>query len=649
MRSLKLVLFGLILSNFAPAQIVQPYRYTHNSFTQNVNIGVGTARVTNSNAYLEVGPVTAANKGMLPPRLSTTERDAIPVTINDYGLFIFNKTTNKLNVYTGSWGEVGGFIPYLDTMFVRNDSLYYKKNGSEYFVKKVQPYGTPTLQQVLTAGATLTTDNTIDGGGNDLSFSNNGTFNASSTAGAITTRFFNNSAYSQVLAGSVAATSDLSVYSDSIILRPALGKLSIDTLNYTLSTAGKKIMLRDTATGLVQNIDPALLAGVNIYNSDGALTANRTVDADSNELVIINSNNFEIYDINSNSRFLVAPTFISLFTSNGGHKDAGITVGEVLNLVGGDSIFIQPYQGKINIDSLRQASNMLNKSVMVWDSLTGRWERIIKDSIATGGGSSPAGNYGGVQLNRNGLFDVAASDSFQFNSGAVLAYGNAGGTKPAFASPDDPTTGIGNITGVDGYGAWVSNGTTVIGLFPNAMVFGNTTPINWGPAASPYGGGADVGIIRAATGMMKVTNASSGWGDIGAKNMIIGSSVTTATSATAALHLYNGTVPSASITDGVLLYSEDAASSAELKVRDEAGNITTLSPHNFTGIPGGKSEDMAWSYYSEKDGKYINADMAKALRTIEYLSAEVERLKQIVEGKSKKPVKLIHTGKVKSK
>lgn len=31
-------------------------------------------------------------------------------------------------------------------------------------------------------------------------------------------------------------------------------------LNYTLSTTGKKIMLRDTATGLVQNIDPLLLA-----------------------------------------------------------------------------------------------------------------------------------------------------------------------------------------------------------------------------------------------------------------------------------------------------------------------------------------------------------------------------------------------------
>ncbi|WP_434127500.1 hypothetical protein, partial [Enterococcus faecium] len=34
----------------------------------------------------------------------------------------------------------------------------------------------------------------------------------------------------------------------------------VKNLNYTLSTTGKKIMLRDTATGLVQNIDPLLLA-----------------------------------------------------------------------------------------------------------------------------------------------------------------------------------------------------------------------------------------------------------------------------------------------------------------------------------------------------------------------------------------------------
>jgi hypothetical protein len=54
-------------------------------------------------------------------------------------------TDSTVLVYTGSqWiavGGGGGGTVYVDSVFSRNDSLYYKKNGSEYFVKKLQPYG----------------------------------------------------------------------------------------------------------------------------------------------------------------------------------------------------------------------------------------------------------------------------------------------------------------------------------------------------------------------------------------------------------------------------------------------------------------------------------------------------------------------------
>jgi hypothetical protein len=86
--------------------------------------------------------------------------------------------------------------------------------------------------------------------------------------------------------------------------------------------------------------------------------------------------------------------------------------------------------------------------------------------------------------------------------------------------------------------------------------------------------------------------------------------------------LNNGTAPTSSITDGILLYSQDVSSSSELKVRDEAGNITTLSPHNFSMT--NKSEPMAWSYYSENSeiGKIINVDMLKAMRLLENVTGE---------------------------
>jgi len=94
---------------------------------------------------------------------------------------------------------------------------------------------------------------------------------------------------------------------------------------------------------------------------------------------------------------------------------------------------------------------------------------------------------------------------------------------------------------------------------------------------------------------------------------------------TRVLAFYDGTSPSASITNGVLLYSSSTflpPAPSELRVRDEAGNVTTLSPHNFTYIK--KSEPMAWSFYSEnaESGQNINVDMLRAVRLIEELSGE---------------------------
>jgi hypothetical protein len=65
----------------------------------------------------------------------------------------------------------------------------------------------------------------------------------------------------QVFNNITNAFSRARVQSDNITFEPWVGTFKIDTLNYTLSTIGKKIMLRDTASGLVQNIDPALLSG----------------------------------------------------------------------------------------------------------------------------------------------------------------------------------------------------------------------------------------------------------------------------------------------------------------------------------------------------------------------------------------------------
>jgi hypothetical protein len=95
------------------------------------------------------------------------------------------------------------------------------------------------------------------------------------------------------------------------------------------------------------------------------------------------------------------------------------------------------------------------------------------------------------------------------------------------------------------------------------------------------------------------------------------------TSANKVIAIGNGTAPSTSIADGVQLFAEDfddgGGASSELRVRDEDGNVTTISPHNFSVTPDKNQTDLDWAYYSEKDGRAINVNMAEVVRSVEQL------------------------------
>ena len=89
------------------------------------------------------------------------------------------------------------------------------------------------------------------------------------------------------------------------------------------------------------------------------------------------------------------------------------------------------------------------------------------------------------------------------------------------------------------------------------------------------------------------------------------------------IHLLNTTsAPSSTGANSIALYAEDVSTS-ELRVRDEAGNITTLSPHNFD-LLGERSDPMAWSYYAKNVfvGKELSVDMMKVIRALEKLTGE---------------------------
>ena len=76
---------------------------------------------------------------------------------NTDGQVALDTVNSRFYIYSGGvWNRVANYseIGGMDTAYSRNDSLLYKKNGVEYFVKKLQPYG--TIAGLLSAGTNVT-------------------------------------------------------------------------------------------------------------------------------------------------------------------------------------------------------------------------------------------------------------------------------------------------------------------------------------------------------------------------------------------------------------------------------------------------------------------------------------------------------------
>ena len=223
-------------------------------------------------------------------------------------------------------------------------------------------------------------------------------------------------------------------------------------------------------------------------------------------------------------------------------------------------------------------------------------------STAFGRGINVSGDFSfGIALD-----DMSSTTLSQDNSMAIM-----GGK-----------VGIGTVTplynlNVIGDGAGGANGTMMISATSvnnDATLYFSEISSNFYNMSITYDGGLNQMLIKGDDGTTERTHISI---HRNSGNLGMGTIATTGSNVFA---LYNGDDPTSSITDGVLLFAD--YSSAELRVRDEAGNVTTLSPHNFSFTE--KSEPMAWSFFSENEdiGYKINVDMLKAIRVIEQLSGE---------------------------
>ncbi|AZA53208.1 hypothetical protein [Chryseobacterium sp. G0201] len=160
----------------------------------NGNVGIGTIS-PNNNAILEL---SATNKGFLPPRLTTAQRDAIPAASRPAGLMIYNATTNCMDFWnSASWVSTcaavtppAGTITAITCASATNIGTLSRGLAASG-VTSVIPYtggngGTHGGQTVTSTGvtgltATLTAGSFANGAGN-LTYTITGTPTAAGTA-----------------------------------------------------------------------------------------------------------------------------------------------------------------------------------------------------------------------------------------------------------------------------------------------------------------------------------------------------------------------------------------------------------------------------------------------------------------------------------
>ena len=178
-----------------------------------------------------------------------------PRNINGGGFDIswgnFGDWSSSVGAFTVSQGATSAFSMEGDTSFFSRRVSYATNLGSTFtrhtlvdknYVDSLKNI-IPTLQQVLTAGSTLTGDNTVSGGGFELAFSNNGSLLFNATAAVVGSSDFDMGAGTVSIEAkgvSPGLVSGLYLRTDSILIQPKTGTLNIDSLRTASDTTEYK-------------------------------------------------------------------------------------------------------------------------------------------------------------------------------------------------------------------------------------------------------------------------------------------------------------------------------------------------------------------------------------------------------------------------
>ena len=199
--------------------------------------------------------------------------------------------------------------------------------------------------------------------------------------------------------------------------------------------------------------------------------------------------------------------------------------------------------------------------------------------------------------------DTFSSDSYTGSHYVVVGYNSSESGTPASVSEVYVVH--------DGTTAYVSSGPIVSSKGTDQLTFtaalsGTTVTLS---AASTSGGSTTVNAFR--THIKREGAGASTSIQVLTSNAQTISGVKTFSSP---IVLTVGSDPS-TVANNAHIYAKDDTSSAEVYVRDEAGNVTKLSPHNKQG---------EWEYFSRNTitGKTVRVNMEEMIKDIEKLTGK---------------------------
>ena len=265
----------------------------------------------------------------------------------------------------------------------------------------------------------------------------------------------------------------------------------------------------------------------------------------------------------------------------------------------------------INLDSLN-VSITGNLEVGGTSSTISTTNTVIEDNIIElQTGISASTNDSGIIIERGSTGNNAciiwdeSADTFKLGTTTATGADKSGGITVTAGALEVAalTATTGTFTGA----VTLSGGVTTGALTTNEIASnGSNADIN----ITPQGTGkvvinnlsidGELGNITSDSSNMDITVTPHGTGDFRVDGHI-GLKVQAGDAAADGAHAH--------------VYAKDDTGSAEVYVRDEAGNVTKLSPHNRQGN---------WEYFSRNviTGKVVRIDMEKMVRKLEELTGE---------------------------